>query len=257
MLFAGFFAAWHRGELALPRRLALLAAGVTAVTGVGLAAGLLAAAAQLHISSLAWLAVFPTAMLIPAAMLLGGTPAGGFWPQVLGGIDSQGERAARPAVAFASVAVACVAGLIALGPAIVSGYRADLDSIVAAGVADEAADSESSANWLAVGTLEPSWVFSVRHPIRERPADDPAAWFDLAAEHLGRPGGRLVLGGDDFDRLCRERGRELEKRNLRVVPLVRCRRFLSDQETVVAAAVPADLAARMAAAPPEPAMLSR
>ena len=259
MLFAGFFAAWHRGELTLPRRLALLAAGVTATAGVGVASGIFVAATQLHIPPVAWLAVFPAAMLIPAAMLLRRTSAGGFWPRMLEATPagSRPAMSSRPAVVFAAAAVTCVAGLISLGPGIVSGHRADLDAIVAAGVADEAADPDSAANWLAVGTIEPSWVFYMRHPIREVPADDPAAWVGRAADHLAQPGGRLVLGGEDFDRLCRERGPELAQRNLRVVPLVRCQRFLSDQETVVAAAVPADLAARMAAAPPEPTTLSR
>ena len=62
---------------------------------------------------------------------------------------------------FAAGAVVCIAGWMGGGASAVSTYRSDLQTLMAR------QQEIPETRWVAVGVLEPSWVFYTGHPIRE------------------------------------------------------------------------------------------
>jgi hypothetical protein len=86
---------------------------------------------------------------------------------------------------FAAGAAICLTGWMAGGASAVSGYRHDLAALVLQ------QQQHPQRRWLAIGVLEPSWVFYTGHPIRELQTNELKEgpnqdWVEQSIDHLNK-----------------------------------------------------------------------
>ncbi len=253
LLIAGFVYDWQLGQSVLSRRLSLLASAVILATAFGVSVAIVTVAIYFEMHSLIVCAVAPLSMIWPAWRLYR-------QPDQLELTSSAGKFRrlwqAQPVHAFAFACVALIGALLGLGPAIVTGYRSDLDQIVAAGKAVDASLPDGESNWLTIGTLEPSWVFYLQHPIKEvarieADALSKSGWYFAAIDHLSEPNARLITTRQDAELIEQRWSSEDRVRSdgLSLARIAELQRFLEDEHLVVLRAVPADASTRIAAVP--------
>ena len=235
LLIGGCFFHWQTQRFVLPVWLSKTAGGVIGATAIALLIGLPIAAYQLKIPPLAVCSIAAVGLFIPATLLM------------LRNFDPS-----RVALSFAASAVILVGTMLGLGPAILSSYRSDLDQLVAL-------DSHQSAQWLAIGTIEPSWVFYRRHAIEElksEPIADNARpqWLDRSITHLRVPSNRLILGESDLGILRQFLLLHADSKNespkLQLETILQTKRFISNKSLSVVRGITIDTeVARLASKP--------
>jgi 4-amino-4-deoxy-L-arabinose transferase-like glycosyltransferase len=144
-------AIWARGRLQEASSLGLKRAMyatviLTMLIGIGATCGLAWVARTEGMWSVQWHSLWSLGLLFG--------PLGG-WIALRRGNPSQ-----APAW-FAAGAIVCIAGWMGGGASAVSTYRSDLKTLMAR------QEAIPETRWVAVGVLEPSWVFYTGHPIRE------------------------------------------------------------------------------------------
>jgi len=98
------------------------------------------------------------------------------------GLVQRKQSQALP-LCFATGAVICLTGWLAGGASSASGYRYDVAALI------QQQQEHPERRWVAIGVLEPSWVFYTGHPIPEilitESENDPKeGWLALAIKHL-------------------------------------------------------------------------
>ncbi len=235
LLIGSFFAAWQAGELKLSATMNRIAGWVMIFTSVGLAVGIMVAAQWLQMPRLWICSVWPLALLIPAASLIRQARAS----KSLASDDPSSNRmGASAAWQFAITAPILIGGLMGQGPSKISHYRSDLDELIAVAAADQATNPASVGHWLAVGTIEPSWVFYLGHRITELPTaivvnSSQLDWKVVATEHLQKLDARLVVNAEDWQSLQDYWASDSTAAGPQTAILIRSNRFLDDTELIV------------------------
>ena len=128
-------------------RFAVSATMVTAIlTGLGATIGLAITAYQEQMSAVIWQSLWGIALTVAALACTY------VW---------QHNAAERMPVAYALGAVVCMSGWMVGGASSASRYRLDLNAM------QQIQANQPQQRWLAVGVLEPSWVFYTGYPIAE------------------------------------------------------------------------------------------
>jgi 4-amino-4-deoxy-L-arabinose transferase-like glycosyltransferase len=250
LLIGGFFADWRKSAVRVGKYMSRVASAVMLLVGVGACTAIIMLSFYYSMPALVMCAPVPLLLLWPATMMYR--------------CSYQGAEAAQAtqrsvALAFGVSSIAFIGTVLGIGPSIVSGYRGDLDQLVAAARADEAALGEQQSSWLSIGTLDPSWVFYLEHPIAEIARtdglQDQSGWQHAALAHLQKPNARLVASQSDAKQIETLWSAVQPKNTL--VPIVQFTRFLNDEDLVVLRTVPSDAAVRAASVPRTPETLRR
>jgi len=177
LLIGGFLSHWSLGLQRISRPMMYLGASVYALAGITLSIGLWIASQQLKIDAIRMDAIWPLVLLLAGIAM--------FF------LASSSEQRRMPAVlvGISAVLMASIFGEVA--PKIDS-HRGDLNAMIA---------MNSETNWLSLGTIEPSWVFYMRNPIKEISvaASDRVATLDRIASHLTLSGSRLLVRQDEWE----------------------------------------------------------
>ncbi len=191
LLIGGTLLDLYASSYVLGRKLAVVAGSVMGLVCISLTIGIVAASLYLSMPLLMLCVVGPIFLLWPAWSFF----------QLHATFDSGAVRQSHVLHRFAFASVALVGVLLGIGPAIISLYRSDLNQLLAV-----SKSTSSSAQWMSVGTLEPSWVFYLGQPIREVARFDHNAfadgnWGQVAIDHLMQNNGRVILSKPDADAL--------------------------------------------------------
>lgn len=242
LLIGGFFANWRSSAVRVGKHLSIVASLAMLVVGVGASTTIIVLSFYYSMPGLIVCTPVPLLLLWPATLIYRSS----YQPK-----DTAQKTQRSVASAFAFASIAFIGTVLGLGPSIVSAYRADLDQLVAAAAADRAALGDEAAPWLSIGTLDPSWVFYLEHPIAEVAragvAQDQTPWQQAALAHLRKPNARLVVTKSDAATI--ESLWSAAQSDTSLVPIVRFTRFLNDDELVVLRTIPADSAIRAVSVP--------
>jgi hypothetical protein len=177
LLIGGFLSCWSSGSQRISRSMLFAGGAVYAIAGIGLSAGLLIASEQLSIPSIRIDAIWPLVLLLGGVCMV--------W------FANSDQQRRIPAVLVGSSAI-LIGGIFGATAPKIDSNRGDLNAMIA---------MDGQSKWLSVGTIEPSWVFYMRHAIEEIGAD-PAnrkAILDRIASHLSCDGSRLLVRQDDWE----------------------------------------------------------
>ena len=158
-----------------------LAYGVTALTGIAIAGGLIWLAQSEQMPRLNIIAL--SGVLI---VLLG----------VSGFVFEYSKRVAYLPAVWMVAAALFHATIFGFGASVVDAYRGDLQLLQSAQL------SQQNEEWLSIGGLEPSWVHYLDTEIvevREHPGDE-VAWQKVEKFLNDHPNGLLIVAGEDANR---------------------------------------------------------
>ena len=176
LLIGGFLSHWAVGLKTLTKRMMWSGALVHAVAGVAISIGLVVLSKQSSIASIRWDTMWP--------MVLGGAAIA----MVL--LADPNRQRAMPSVLVSTFAILLGSIFGVIAPKVDSN-RSDLNTM---------SSMDSDFKWMSVGTIEPSWVFYMRNPIVEVPAD-PAGILESSARianHLKSSNGRLLVREENW-----------------------------------------------------------
>jgi 4-amino-4-deoxy-L-arabinose transferase-like glycosyltransferase len=228
-------ARWTRGEWNVPRWLDPVAIALLSLAGIAISAAAAYALVMQGWRDLApyaaWGLVFPAAGLVAWAMTrhrTGGSPLA--------------TASLIPASTLVAASIWMAAIPIFLLPEL-DRRRSHLDRFLeASGYSDAVgrahfprnASPEPSTRWMAVGTIEPSWVLYSGHWIREVGSDENG--LAEVARFLDQPDRRLVVPSDQWSGL----ERHLEASGIAIHAEARLEGFLRPNSSLIAAPTPDD-----------------
>lgn len=174
LLIGGFLSQWSLGLQKISRPMMYVGATVYALAGIVLSAGLVIASQQLQIEAVRMDAIWPLVLLVAGIMMFV--------------LASSSDQRRIPAVLIGASAFLMAAIFGEIAPKVDSN-RDDLNAMIT---------MNSEANWLSLGTIEPSWVFYMRSPIEEISAAESnrEAAVERIANHLRSPGSKLLVRED-------------------------------------------------------------
>jgi 4-amino-4-deoxy-L-arabinose transferase-like glycosyltransferase len=235
LLIGGCLADWSERRLMIPRWLGRTAAVVFASAAVAIVVGLAVAGNQVGSVSIMGLSIVGSLFLWPALMAWRESD-GGSVPRLTGALT--GSNSWLPVSVLVS---GCLLLLVVfgIGGPLADSQRNELDVFAMAGdernSTDDAEGFRSSSRWLAVGTIEPSWVFYLREPIRECTLgiEPEVGGLRDAASHLAEPGNFVIVDQENLAAL-----QSLVDSNVSYATVTCFRRFLRDETTIVLTSLP-------------------
>ncbi len=150
ILFGGFYRNWQLGTFAIPRWLMITATCVMLFIGLGFVIAMIGVEWKLNIRGASYVAIwsiglFAASFAANQARLKSQQPWVGGWTIAAGAM--------------------LIGGLYVHGAPVADRMRTDLDALIA--IEAQSATEGRPTAWMAIGTIEPSWVFYLKKTIPE------------------------------------------------------------------------------------------
>ena len=221
LLIGSFLSSWSRRTWTLSPRWLSMGALAHAALGTAIMAGIAYAANLEGMPQVLPHAAWGIGFLVVAIAM--------FWTAL------RGHQQPLPWMMLASAAL-FVGGIFGSATRSVDAYRNDLDAILTQQTFTDASGLAQRTRWMAIRSIEPSWVYYLQTPIVELPSlsvdgssiDDES--IELLAKHLEQPEGRAIVDSHHVEELM---GALSQRYQLTVDRAVELRAFLKTQSMVV------------------------